>query len=413
MGWIVVVLQKLMVWLDRLSERPVSTVVPDLEELLLNPQQTLAGRQIVIGPGTRLGSPIVLVTTLGLLVWYCTILRWGLLVALIQRGPNQMIAWAGLVVLPSLVLLGLACFAGYQARGGRMVLSERGVELHYRGTVVVCPWQLFNTPGQPVFPRRDLLILPVDPAAVPLVEAYRGGHLVAVGMDVDTKQLQLPSPAEALLLPLYRINALVLGKIVLHLGRVLGAATPNAARPQGLRRTELAEDVSGGNSDGWITIPLTRLVFPPRCCACGAPTRGRQKFSAHELSLDPGRLLHPTLSESVHVWVPVCYACQTANQRRVFHAVVYGFGIGLLLVSMSVGGARLWPGNLIIAYLVMFSLFLGPLLGGVIGYYLGRARSQPVQLRHYEPANGTVSIRFRRPGYAEQVLQAMHLDMTG
>ena len=84
------------------------------------------------------------------------------------------------------------------------------------------------------------------------------------------------------------------------------------------------------DEDGWMTLPVTDLVFPPWCSECGAPTLERQPFRAHHAT---GYAL---------ILIPVCEPCQKAirqNYRRVFWkpflivllvAAASGFAIGAI-----------------------------------------------------------------------------------
>jgi hypothetical protein len=65
------------------------------------------------------------------------------------------------------------------------------------------------------------------------------------------------------------------------------------------------------------------------------------------------------------------------------------------------------PGNLLLAYVVLLTLVLAPLLGCFIGYQVGKARSQPIQLRDFSPDKGTVALRFRREEYTADLVAAM------
>jgi hypothetical protein len=204
------------------------------------------------------------------------------------------------------------------------------------------------------------------------------------------------------------VDTLDLVKILLHVGRSLGGARPPGLPVQETVGVDGAEEEAvRETAGGWITVNLTRLVFPPRCCDCGEPTNGRQKFSAYEPFLGPGRLLHPARSEAVSIWVPVCYACQTANQGRFLRAVFTGLGLALGAILLAAVGARLLPGNPVLSYVVLLTLLMAPLLGCFIGYRVGKAQSEPVQLRDFAPARGTVALRFRREAYAAEVAEAM------
>jgi hypothetical protein len=67
----------------------------------------------------------------------------------------------------------------------------------------------------------------------------------------------------------------------------------------------------------------------------------------------------------------------------------------------------LWPFNIALVLLFIFSLPLAPLLGSLIGYRAGKRQTEVVQLRGYSARQGTVAIRFRRAEYTRQMLAAM------
>jgi hypothetical protein len=402
MGWMVLLVRSVLVWLDRQSERSILQVLPDLGSLLLDPHQELKGRAVVVGPARKIGRALFLGFLLGLFAWWAV--AFVLLVVLKGQGAAFSLVMVFMAVLPA---AGMSLMVRW-VRGGEMILRENAVELKYRGTVVVCPWAVFRMAGQPFSPAPDRIVLPVVAAAVPLVQASRDGDVVAEGMRVASQQLWFRSPGEAVLRALYEVNALELGKVLLYLGRILGSDTPAAGRALDFPLTEVIEEVPArSHSGGWLTVSLTRLVFPPACCQCGAATRGRQKFMASESFFSLGRLTHPTRNETVPVWVPVCYACQTANNRKLNRAVLNGLGAGAVLIFVAATALFLWPANLLLVLAFILSVLLGPLLGTLIFYQLSKKRVMPVQLADYSPRRGTVCMRFRRAEYGQQVLSTM------
>ena len=58
-----------------------------------------------------------------------------------------------------------------------------------------------------------------------------------------------------------------------------------------------------------------------------------------------------------------------------------------------------------LAVLALGGLAAGGIVGFLVGTFAGR--QLPVQVRRYDPARGTLSLRFRNPDYAAQVLDAM------
>jgi hypothetical protein len=409
MGWALVLVRNVIFWLDSLAQKSIMQAVPNLENLLCEPRETLTGREILIGPARRYATGIFWGLVTALAGWFLAVLV--LLLAFNpqraapgRQGPVGIL----LLILLFAVLPGAVVFAFQFVRGGQMALKGRGVELRFRGKVVFCPWALFNTPGQPFSPAADRVVLPVAPQAVPLVEARYHGTLLAAGLRVNTQQWRFRSAQEAVLKALYEVSAEELVKVLLFLGRILGGPFPREAPALDFPQTELAEAVPFREGPGgWVTVSLTRLVFPACCCACGAPTRGRQKATAAEPFFTLGRMLHPTRRESISLWVPVCYPCQTSYHRKFQQAVLNGLGTGVLVVLLAGITMCLWPIHIALVLFFIFSLPLAPLVGCLIGYRIGKRRAHLVQLRGYSSRKGTVAIRFRRAEYTDQMLAAM------
>jgi hypothetical protein len=414
MGWLVLLLRNFLIWVDRLSEGSILKAVPELEHLLLNPEEALAGREITVGPARKYATAFVLLAATAFLGWWVA----AVFLFMVKVGNN--LGVVGTFVLAAIFLIWLSfaallvgCFFWLLRvlRGGRMVWTLRGAEFHHRGTVVFCPWELFNTSGQPFRPGREQVVLPVAPLAVARVEAQRHGHLVAEGLRVNTPQWKFRSGNEAVLAALYEVNTLELAKVLLHLGRILGTGpvSPKAALEFPPAEEEKREVVRLGRG-GWVTVSLTRLVFPPRCCDCGAATTGREKFCSVEPFFSFARLLRPTRREGVQIWAPVCYPCQTTNRDKLRRAVVIGVAIGLGLILLAALATCLWPANMLVVLGFIFAVLLGPFFGSLIGYRIGKARAMPIQLRDYSPGQGTVAIRFRRLEYGEEVLNAIRAN---
>ncbi len=404
MGHLLVLLVEFGRWLDKYYQKPLPRAIPDYERLLLDPRGTLAGQPVTIGPARRYGSAFLiglLALVFGSVLTLCLVV---LLVRPVAAGRGLALLLVPIALCAALVLLCLWLIVRL-LRGAEMVLSEEGVELRYRGTEVACPWALFNVAGQPFQPRRDRVLVPVAAAAVPFVEARRHGFRVESGPRIRTPQLRFPSRTEALLRPLYEVPLLELGKLLLQLGRALGASLPETF----LEPAAEAEPAPGrpvpaeALSDGWLTVRLTRLVFPPFCCDCGVPTERQQDFRgfATALRLGPCRIEG---GEMATFRVPVCPACQKENQRvyekSVFKGLVLGFAIpfGAALVLCLYLRNFAWLARLIALYVA------GILVGVGIGVSRGRRRAHPVQLRDYAPGAGTIAIRFRWPEYGERLL---------
>ncbi len=411
MGWIFLLIKScirsFVLAVDGLFERSLLKVVPDLENVLFDPHESLRGRDIAIGPARKYGTLFAWLVLVGLVGGAALALMTGLVLNGGKPGPGgfpflfQVLAIPWLVFLVTVMLL-----IGRRVRGGEMVLAERGVELRYRGTAVFCAWEVFHTEGQPFGPDTDQVILPVAAGAVPLVQARRHDSLVAEGLQVNTRQFRFRSAREAVLQSLYEVNALELAKVLLHLGRVLGK--PVQGTPLSLdfppAHIEEPEPPSRGQR-GWVTVSLTRLVFPPVCCECGAATGGRQNFRAAGSWFSFERLGHPTGKAAINIWVPVCYSCQTANKQKANQGTFLGLGTALAAIVLVGCLLRFFPANMGLVLLFILTVLLAPPLGTMLGYQWANRQVQPVEVGSYSPSRGTIAIRFRRSEYAEAFLK--------
>ena len=161
---------------------------------------------------------------------------------------------------------------------------------------------LFNVIGRPFRPRNDRILLPVLPAAVPFVETEKA-NVVARGPQVKTRIFSVKSANQVSLRAHYEVDAMELGVLLLQLGRLLGG------EPAGRRAVIEASDtgrlaplpsVSNGR-DGWLTVSLTRLLFPPFCCDCGMRTEETQEFQGYAALLRLGSWLNIEGGEHVRV----------------------------------------------------------------------------------------------------------------
>jgi hypothetical protein len=221
--WLIIGFVDLLLWIDTLSRRKLESVIPNVEELLSHPEETLAVQDITIGPARRFGTGGCLGLLAGLV---CAVLAAELmihpLIPLQGPRPHPMV---GVGVLGALLLILLLCviFMVRFFRGGSMILTPAGVALWYRSTVVNCPWAVFNAPGQPVKPSRDRLVIPISAQAIPLVEAWKHGALIGSGADLKTYQWKLKSDCAAVLKDHYQVrDSINLAGLLLKLGRALG-----------------------------------------------------------------------------------------------------------------------------------------------------------------------------------------------
>jgi hypothetical protein len=399
-----------------LFQQSLRQAIPDLDRLLAHPAETLGHGDVTIEPERNYLWPTLLTLLFVIPLWV-----WGL-VAITLRLPapglgplfGGLAATAPLVIVAFLLLVRLF-------RGGPCVLSRAGVTFKLRRKTVFCPWALFDTPGRPVpliavqrppdvlavLPMQSLrcvrVTLPLCPQAVPLVEARKGDRVVAQGTRASSRQFKIRSDHEADLSG-FAVSADELAGLLLHLGRALGPGTGSQDSEVGNRVSPAATP----DEKGWITVSLTRVVFPLVCCDCGVATASTQAFVGYM------PFLHQVAQGQVDLRlpIPVCGACQIANKRRFRKAfckayltvfvlgVVGGFAVGGILASAA-GNAFLASG--------IVGVFLCGLVSLFIGWFVGRGAAQkaamPARLERFSPKKGTVAIRFRRPEYAEQVLE--------
>jgi hypothetical protein len=396
-----------VIWLDSLSIKPLKKAVPNLGQLFANPRGVLAVEPITIGPVRRYASAIALGLLIAVLLWATIAIV--VVVGLDIAGQRQQKELAiGLLLCVPLILIPACIWVMIRVlRGATLVASSEGVEIHYRGAAVKCPWSLFHVTGQPFRPKKDRVLLPVAAAAIPLIELHRRDSLVEQGTKVKTPFLAVKAGNHLSLRALFEVDALEVGTFLLQLGPRLGEPLrPGATALLHINGTApVAESTVNADDDGWLVITLTRLHFPPFCCECGTACSTHREFRGQSslLRLGPLRL---DGTEFVRVSVPVCQECQDQFRSSYRRMVLRGSLFGL--------AAPLLPGVVASAWLrspfpILASAILALLLA-LIGYAIGRRkalRDQPVRLERYTPNDGTVAIRFRKPEYQEAVVEFM------
>lgn len=407
-------LNHVFVWIDIRLQKPLARAVPELQELMADPARVLAEGPVVIGPMRRYGSKLAFGTLLVCIGYVLVGLVRGLLSELQapRRGGHlsETIALAGGILVP--VIAWLVVRAVF--RGATCVLSATGVELRRHQATIWCPWALFNTSGQPLvfeyhsIAKLDQFVLPVRASAVSLVELRVGELVTARGKDIRTRLLRFRSGSEVEFGLLYEVAGAELGKLLLALGRAFGHSSP--AEPDDHTAVLVEDDLQIREEAGnWVTVPLTRIAFPPLCCDCGDRTSARKEFPAYPPLFRIGRL---TLTSADPAWihVPYCVPCRKANRRRYRKLFGRGVATGLALgILAAVPTCSLLGGNAP-AMMMCSCIWLAPgfLLGVLLGRSAGRRVSSPVELKDYSPRRRTVAIRFRWREYADEMLTAMN-----
>lgn len=386
-------------WVMRLllGHRSLDKVIPHFQKLLAHPAESLVHRPIRIGPLRPYGLAIVFLLLTPILPFALRLdtllgLHGTLDIALFTLGPL------------------IALLIALLHRRYAMILDRDGVELQHGASVVYCPWDLFNVPGNAFAPEQGRgysLVLPVASAVVARVELRRQGVCVATGRDIATQQLRFKTANEAVLYAPYETPAAELGDLLLRLGRMLGGQ-PVAEVPwvaDELLEEKLPEAAAA--PDGWLTIYLTRLPFPPICCDCGRTTQQRLPVEVARLD-SMGRVKGLFGSpEVVRVPIPVCAACQRSYRRKWWRGCLLGLTGGLFVVTslvlqvVFVEHIRLLSFEVLVMLMVLVTPLV-PFLAYGIGSVCGG--KPPVEVGSYWPRERAVTLRFARPGYAAQTL---------
>ena len=374
--------------------------LPDLADLLHDPRAYLAQEPVTIGPRQMYGLAFLFGFAGGAFLLSCVLTG--------QRDGERMALGIGL-------LCGASVWLGWSLmmRGHSLVLHPDGVEVKYRDTTVWCPWSVFNVvDGHAFVPDADSprvgLTLPVAEESVPFVELRREDTPIAHGTQVRARQWQFIAADTVVLPARYEVMAGELGELILELGRRLGRQLPKGVPPP--------EAYDMGNLDlvpvapdagGWITVHLTRLVFPPHCCACGERTSRTMPFPI-DSRWDTATSILVHANSSLELPIPVCETCQQRIRDRQHRGGIRGIQVGAFLLCGLAILLALSQGWKDVSLLFVIGL-VALAVGGISGFILGTLASKqlPAELSRYSPGRGTVSLRFRHSEYAAGVLTAM------
>ncbi len=375
--------------------------LPDLDDLLYDPLAYLRAGPVVIGP-RRLYRLAALFALPGI----------ALALSSVKRDPEavERLALGVALVVGGSVWL----FWSLLLRGHSLVLHPEGVEVRYTRTSVWCPWALFNAEGEPFVPETDSprlgLTVPVWREAIAFVELRRDETTIAHGTQVSARQFRFAG-SEAVVLPArYEVAAEDLGQLLLQLGRRLGRELPRGTPPREAAEVAALDRLpQAPEAGGRLSVPLTRLVFPPICCDCGQATDSTWPMPVTGGS---GWIVSPLIQQArrLSVPVPLCEACQR-NLREQTHrgglvGMVAGAGVGAAaaLALTAAQAATLLP-------MLLGGLAVGGLLGFIVGTLAADRR--PVRISGYSPTHGTVSLSFRNRDYAALVIEAMRARAQG
>ncbi|MFO0879711.1 MAG: hypothetical protein U0840_20380 [Gemmataceae bacterium] len=384
----------------------LSRVLPDLDEMLEDPQAYLNEAPLAFGPRRMYG-----------LAWMFGVPGAGLLALCAYQGKPD----GERIAMGVGLLVGSALWFGWSIllRGHEMVLHADGVEFTHFDTSVWVPWGLFHVEGRPFVPESDSpqagLTLPIDPKMVPYVRMRRHGMDVAFGRNVDAPQFHFSGRDEIILPARYEISALDIGELLLVLGHRLGSEPPRDPPPHDAEMLEPAA-VATTDPSGWITLPLTRLRMPTCCARCGGPRDHTLKLQISAPG-DWALAVLPGGPRGIEMLVPVCEVCKDVIESRQRRGGFLGMALGAVIgtavgvtLAVLLGEARdasLWVGT-------AFGLVVGTMLGTALG--LSWSRRLPVRVKNYSPSRGIVSVRFENPeiaaGVVENLRQRDRVDET-
>lgn len=141
----------------------------------------------------------------------------------------------------------------------------------------------------------------------------------------------------------------------------------------------------GSPRDGWFTVQLLGLQFPPICATCLEPTQATEPHGS---------------APTGPISVPACPACQRV--RRIAH-VKWSLPLGLVTAA----AITFWPlfdGPPGISWRMAGTLIAigiwGFGMGCVVGHAIAERRHSPVRFRRFSSTRNTADVCFKNPAYA-------------
>lgn len=358
-------------WLS--GQRPLSRVVPRLNDLRRDPACVLAREAVEIGPAR--GWPLLLGNLL-----LCAFLG-----AMIARVTGMVVGFG----------VGLAIgMLGWWRNNAYLRLDHAGVQIVDRRYSYRMPWSLFDAGGTVVNHMDVEARISINASALQaLAQHNRAGSLVASGAAVKGWAVRVTESRELALKASFLVNINQLAILLQELGRALGGDGARVSAPQD------SDPLPTLSHAGGFTARLTELVFPCRCCDCAATTDRLLEFFSGVRFGWVLRLLGTNIY--ARLWIPVCQVCERRYRWRARKGGIVGAAVG----SGAFALLFLFPGLDPAARIALG--ILAVILGGIIGWGIGVNSGLPVSLSRYSPSKGTVDLRFRRRDYAEEVLDAI------
>lgn len=390
----------------------LSAVVPRFDEFRARPRQYLAKTPIEIGPASVWGMAFLLGFFVMILVGPVVTLPVSYLLG--ATGVKNEDA-RNAVLIPMLFVdyFLSVCLARWLTGGAKLVLREQGVEIHDGWSAVCCPWPLFWASGVEVVAQQSHVFLPIDARFVEQIEKRRWGKVVKRGAGVKNQHFRVFSNQQATMGDAFEVDIRELVGWLQALAR--DTSSPVAAAPP-----EMAESITthagsvvihAGESSpapasvpkpnrrGWVTVPVTQLVFPPLCCSCGSSTGSFREFDAHVGSIDLGRFIPLESSQFLRFQVPCCQNCERVRLERYRTVRNRGMLTGGLVGVLVTAGLTAWNQNIISLGIVF--VILGIVIGRWLGHGFGSERHPPVRARRLSVEGGSVEVWFREPSFAD------------
>lgn len=326
--------------------------------------------------------------------------------ALSQRAGTQNLAW----IVGGAVFGVIFARAMLRASPLMLTLDANGACFVYRQFTINCPWSLFATHGEPDHHGLSLL-LPTNAKPIDDVVMTRHGKIIGFGKDVRlhsftflgdsqlrfTNTLQLASPVLGMLLQEFAF-ALTSDQSCAADTETDGAETRSSGDAVAFAAAQRPADSNIGvvATGHLITIPVTRLQFPPECCNCGQPTSGQARIKA------PGPYMFFIVRSfwSLVFNISCCAKCRYLEIMRAWVGGILALGAVLAsatAIAYAIVGppAKNWSHFLIIAGVIALPTMLRAIDFGRRGLLRTKAT--------YIQESESVQFSFRLRGYVERI----------